>query len=67
MRLARTAADAGFCPVTRFRSSTMYGFHFSTLLMSTPTFSLSSVSSSYVDLEATPTASSSSLVKHVIL
>ena len=43
----------------------MYGFQISPRLKSTPTFSLSSVSSSHVALEASPTASSSSLVKHV--
>src|SRR4051812_84094 len=39
-RFPRTAAEWGFCPVTRFRSSTMYGFQISPQLKSTPTFSL---------------------------
>jgi hypothetical protein len=54
-------------PVTRLRSWTMYGSHIGPRLKLTPTFSWTSVSSSHVTLEASPTPSSSSLVKQVML
>jgi hypothetical protein len=51
--------------VIRLRSSTMNGSQIGPRLNWTPTFSFSSVSSSHCVLEASPTASSSSLVKQL--